>query len=565
MVLSKILSRSELLELIGETVPVGTPDPTDPLILARLSALTDELIDKSGRQALGSDPFSDVYDRQIVIDRVQIASILKNKVVLITGGCGFVGTNLIAKLQQFGVKRIVAVDISTGSSQPVKIDPIATTNIHIPVAYYCSDVRNLHSSVAEHPLPSRVADADLSTAFYSSVQPSSPPMASQKSLTHIFAIERPQIVFHLAAERLPGLAELQIHQTVSTNILGCDNIIHLCEKFAVESCIFSSTGKASRYFTPDIYAASKKISEWLFSDNSRSRTCQYGIVRFTHVVENSPVSADLDARVADGLVSLHAPDRYIYTQNIRESVNLLLDALTIVKPGRTKLIAVRDIGWPINTLDLALHKILKSGKKIPLYFKGLPAGYETQVFLGQLDLSGEREVLPMLNVLEADGSEISPTGDVVISEIIPFDAEVLQQSIANIRAAIGSNDLTLKQTVIDSEKAIALSSFGGANPLRLLDILKWGVNVEQKSTVGAELSGDPEIVALLQKGVEIARSAETVKLGRALLTSAIMPAPISPSADRNLSDLLPLHKHRRTGTNQRKCKKDLDPVTGDLG
>jgi Polysaccharide biosynthesis protein len=563
MVLSKILSRNDLIELIWAAVPVGAPDPTDPLILARLSALTDELIDRSDRQSLSIDPFSDIYDRQIEIDRLQLEALLKNKVVLVTGGRGFVGTNTIAKLQQFGVKRIVSVDISTDSSQQIKIDLTVTTNPNIPVIYYCCDVRDPRSVVGEQvPRSSRsVAEADLDPAFHSSTQAGLPSSASTESLHNIFEIERPQIIFHLAAERLPGLAEIQIHQTISTNILGCDNIIRLCEEFAVESCIFSSTGKASRYFTPDVYAASKKISEWLFSDNSRSRTCQYGIVRFTHVVENSPVSADLDIRVNDGLVSLHAPDRYIYTQNISESVNLLLNALTIVRPGCTKLVAVRDIGWPINTLDLALHKILKSGKKIPIYFKGLPAGYENNVFLGQLDLSGDREVLPMLNVLEADGSQISQSGDLVISEIMPFDTAILQRSIANIRAAIGTNDLTLKQTVIDSEKAIALSSFRRANPQRLRDILRWGLNEEKKLAVGVNLSDDREIVELLTKGIEIASPEERLRQRNERKTAKLdtiaspVPIPMPPSTDRNVGDLLHLSNNRRTATDKRKGKQ----------
>ncbi len=566
MVSSRLLSRSELLELIWETVPSGSPDPTDPIILARLSALTDELIDRSGRQALSIDPFSDVYDRQITIDFQQIESLLKNQVVLVTGGRGFVGTNLIAKLQQFGVKRIVSVDISTDSSQQVKIPSTVTSDRQIPVVYYCSDVRDTRTIGAEQlPLTSPEVDPiDLATAFYSLTQPRLP-MSPTASLRNIFAVERPQIVFHLAAERLPGLAEIQIHQTVSTNILGCNNIIRLCEEFQVKSCIFSSTGKASRYFTPDIYAASKKISEWLFSDNSRSRTCQYGIVRFTHVVENSPVSADLDLRVTDGLVSLHAPDRYIYTQNIRESVNLLLNALAIVTPGRTKLVAVRDIGWPINTLDLALHKILKSGKKMPIYFKGLPAGYETHVFLGQLDLSGDREILPMLNVLEADCSEISESGDMAISEISPFDPEILQRSIASINAAIGTTDLTIRQTVIDSEKAIALSSFVRANPLRLLDILKWGTNTQQKLAGEVDLSHDRETISLLVKGIEIDSPEErlrqrdernTVKLSAIDSFAPVTIAPTSPlSEERHLGDLLPVGKPRRAVTNRRRDKR----------
>ncbi len=473
MVLSTALSKSDILEAIWDTVPVGAPDPTDPEVLAKLSALTQQLIDVTGRKRLSIDPFAEVYDRRVVIDRDKVKSILKNKVVLVTGGQGFVGTNLIAKLQQFGVKKIVSVDITEDRSQRVTIDT-SKSNFDIPVSYHYGDVRDL------------------------------------QGLQAIFDAEQPQVVFHLAAERLPGLAETRIHQTVSTNILGCDHILQLCEKNQIEACIFSSTGKASRYFTPDIYAASKKIAEWLFSDNSKPRLCKYGIVRFTHVIENSPVGSDMDERVAKGLVSMHAPDRHIYTQNVEEAVGLLLNALTILKPGQTKLLAVRDIGWPINTLDLALHKILMSGRTdIPIYFKGIPAGYERHVFMGQLDLSGEREILPMLNVLESGYAKTSKAGDTVMSAITPFDPEVVDRCMADIRAAVGSIDTDIKKTVIDSLKEIILSSFYLADPFKLLDILGWGINSDEMSAAGVDITYYQETVELLVRGVGVVPSKVT--------------------------------------------------------
>ena len=347
----------------------------------------------------------------------------------------------------------------------------------------------------------------------------------RRSLQAIFEIEQPQIVFHLAAERLPGLAEIQIHQTVSTNILGCDNIIKLCESHRVEACIFSSTGKASRYFTPDIYAASKKIAEWLFSDYSQPRTCQYGIVRFTHVVENSPVSADLDARVANGIVSMHAPDRYIYTQNIEEAVSLLLNALTILNPHQTKILAVKDLGWPINTLDLALHKIVRSDRDIPIYFKGIPAGYERHVFLGQLDLSGTRDTLPMLNVLEADLSKISLAGDTVISQIVPFDNRVLARCLTNIKLAIFSTDRAIKQTLIDGEKQVALSSFLLADTGRLADIIAWGMNPQEMSAAGVDIHYHRDTLALLIGGMSSTKTsvAPPIEVNRTDSISVIIP------------------------------------------
>ncbi len=529
MGLSSSLSRNDILQSIWDTVPVGASEPTAPETLARLSELTEALIDISGRKGLSSDPFSESYQRRVEIDIPKVTASLKDKVVLITGGQGFVGTNLIAKLQQFGVKKIVSIDITEDRSQRVAIDTTGGDR-NIPVEYYYGDVRDT------------------------------------QALQAIFAAERPQVVFHLAAERLPGLAETQIHQTVSSNILGCQNILKLCEVNRVEACIFSSTGKASRYFTPDIYAASKKIAEWLFSDNSLPRTCQYGIVRFTHVVENSPVGADLDNRVASGKIDMHAPDRFIYTQNVEETVALLVNALTILEPGQTKILAVKDLGWPINTLDLALHKIIKSGRSVPIYFKGIPAGYERHVFLGQLDLSGERDTLPMLNVLEAEHSQISKAGDTVVSAITPFDSDVLHQCLADIKAAISATDTTIKETVIDSVKQIALSSFLRADPFKLLDILSWGLNSQDMAAAGVNISYYQETISLLIRGMGTPPlKQESVTANEVKLT--IVPHPMEIRSIGSRRTVSHMAKSQR---NRRKSKfallQNLDPIaSGDLG
>jgi Polysaccharide biosynthesis protein len=457
-------SKNRILQLISETVPVGTAEPVDLVTITNLTKLTNELIDAYEPEALRTDPFAEVYKRQVSIDHAEIGHLLKGKVVLVTGGSGFVGSNLIAKLRLFGVQKIVSVDVAEASGARIAVNTVGSDS-SIPLEYHLCDVRD------------------------------------RLSLARVFAVERPQVVFHLAAQRLPGLAETQVNCTTSTNVLGCQNVIGLCETYRVETCIFSSTGKASRYFTPDIYAGSKKIAEWLFSDHSSYKHCQYGIVRFTHVVENSPISAELDQRVAQGLVSMHAPNRHIYAQNIEESVSLLLKTLTIVEAGQTNLLAVRDLGWPVNTLEVALHKILMSGRHIPLYFKGLPPGYEQHVFMGQLDLSGHQEVLPMLNVLELAGSKVCATTNTVTTTIAPFDSLALEQALEQIKSAV--SDQEIRQAVIGGIKSIALSTFVLADRQCLLNILRWGTSEQELAASGVTIDYHKDTIDLLNKAIGI--------------------------------------------------------------
>ena len=68
MKLLPTLSRNDILQLIWDTVPIGAAEPTDPAILARLSELTQALIDISGRKGLSIDPFAEAHQRRVEID-----------------------------------------------------------------------------------------------------------------------------------------------------------------------------------------------------------------------------------------------------------------------------------------------------------------------------------------------------------------------------------------------------------------------------------------------------------------------------------------------------------------
>jgi glycosyltransferase involved in cell wall biosynthesis/nucleoside-diphosphate-sugar epimerase len=455
LVASKSLTRTEIITQIWETMPIGAAEPTEPKTLAKLTELTNSLIELTGREELKVNPFDEVLNRNIALYQPQITSILKDKVVLITGGAGFVGSNLIAHLDRFGVKRVVSIDMEGSTS----------SEGNISIVHYQTDIR-------DYP-----------------------------ALQEIFALEQPNVVFHLAAQRLPGLAETQVYQTISTNIFGTENIIKLCEQYNIEACIFSSTGKASRYYTPDVYAGSKKIAEWLFSDRLETKKSLYGIVRFTHVVENSPISAEIDRRVEEGLVSLHAPDRFTYAQNVTEAVYLLLNALTMLERGTAKLFAVNDLGWPINTLNIALHKIVAAGGNIPIYFKGVPKGYEQHMFMGHLDLSGKKGIVPMLNVLEIDPSYLSPARDTVVSIVHPFSSELLSKCLDQIKRASLSSDSAFKAVLNNTVKEVTTSIFRLASPSKLLDILGWGIDPQYLAKSDVDANYFHDFAELLLAGI----------------------------------------------------------------
>lgn len=436
-------NKYDIINAMMQVFPPGSGQPQDLDTLYQLSQLTSELIASYQTSGLlHDDPFHDAWTRKLHLYESEIRAILANQVVLVTGGEGCVGSHLIAALLNLGVKRIVSVDKARCGQPGAEIPKVGEAP---NLCYYAADVRHL------------------------------------EALRQIFVTEKPAVVFHLAALRHPGLAERAIHEAVTSNVFGTQHIIQLCEEFQVQQCIFSSTGKASRYFTAEVYAASKKIAEWLFAIAAQTGHVRYGMVRFTHMLDNSMMRLEIEQKVQAGqAVNLHGPDRYVLGQNVGEAVHLLLNALVFSEPRRLKFLLVRQLGWPTENVEVALYNILKSGKTLPVYFQGVQPGYEESFFHGQLDWEHGVDINTLINALETGfNSFVSSSQDMIVGEVYPFAAEPVYQGATRLRTASINTQLpesVLKQEQAEIVRTVSRSSFMMAPPQRLLQILKWGVN-----------------------------------------------------------------------------------------
>ena len=460
-------SKAEIIDRIQQLVPPGSPEPKDPEILAALQTLTAQLI--KAYQADGqleSEPFSDVRDRTIHLYASAVRSKIKGKTILITGGEGCVGKFLIEKLLELGATNIISVD-KARCQNPEENLPLF--NREGAVTFYAADIRNF------------------------------------EALKHIFEVEKPALIFHLAAQRQPGLAEVQIRETVTTSLLGIQNVIQLCEEYSAENCVFSSTGKTSRYFTTEVYASSKKLAEWQFSKAAQEGDVTYGMVRFTHMLENSLFCEQMSKKAQQGTtVNVHAPHRYVTAQNLIEAVHLLLNALIVSVPGKLKFVAVRNLGWPTETLEVALYKILESGKNLPIYFQGLLPGYEEPFFLGQFDWSKPTDIHLLINVLEDPFRIVDDAGDMVSAELAPFSLLVLDKQVSNLASLITDPDfpeVQIKQALVTAAKEVIASSFAWTSAEDLLKILNWGINPKKLQGYGTEIADYSEIIELLLQGM----------------------------------------------------------------
>jgi nucleoside-diphosphate-sugar epimerase len=331
---------------IGERERADLQDLTKAL-KAALPGATDEV-----------RRFEGIRGRSVRVNDADLRGWLAGKTVLVTGGTGCIGSVLLGQIADRNPARLVSV--SRGHTDRWPRQPAAE--------YLTADV------------------------------------GGRAGLAAIFSSVQPDLVFHVAAQRDPGLAERDVCQTVITNVLGTGNVIEACAEFGVTQLVAASTGKALRPYSREVYTAGKRAAEWLLAKAAARTDMLVSGSRFTHVVDNSIVRDRLLRWAGDGVVRLHDAHTLFYAQSALESAQLMMCAGLRAQSGELRVSAINDLGWPISLLDLAVGTLLEAGSETPVYFSGHDPGYESVPFPGLYDPATAGEISPLLSAFEAAGA-----------------------------------------------------------------------------------------------------------------------------------------------------------------
>jgi nucleoside-diphosphate-sugar epimerase len=240
-------------------------------------------------------------------------------------------------------------------------------------------------------------------------------ITDREALVDYVARLRPDLVFHLAAQRDPGLAERAVRRTVRTNVLGTRNVVEAAAGVDAQ-LVYASTGKALRPYTSDVYAASKRAGEWVVGDAAARGRLSCSAARFTHVVDNAIVLDRFHRWCAAGEpVRIHAVETRFYVQSALESAQLLLVAALAPRDDQLRVYAISDLGWPVGVLDIALGVLARHGRPVPLYVAGHEPGYEQRPYPGLFDPAYSGDVSPLFNAMEAPRVCGSPSRQVGVS------------------------------------------------------------------------------------------------------------------------------------------------------
>jgi dTDP-4-dehydrorhamnose reductase len=420
-----------------------------------LQSLTNNLTaiyQEQGR--LTTDPFSEARERTIHTPFEKIKEKLKSTTCLVTGGLGCIGSKLVQQLLKYDVQEIIILDNS----------PIPYTNSKIVTRFDC-DIRN--------------------STF----------------VNEIFAVYRPEYVFHTAAQRDPGLAETTVVETVTTNVLGTNIIVKACETCgSVKQMVSCSTGKSSRYYTEEVYAATKKMGEFIIDTFSTHSHIKYSLIRCTHIIDNSLMNMELKKSVeADAYLKVHSPGKYITAQNATEAVSLILNALLYARERQCRFLLVKNLSWPVESLEVALYYRVQSGRDIPVVFSGNPMGYAEKFFRGQTDWSKPEDLNLLVNAYETPFKRIVAEGDIIMSRPCSTNMHVLGKVLNKLENI--HSETAMRECLITGLKEMVQESLKKVERNKTIDILRWGLDqsITQQNTLIADFN---PLVQLLAQSLE---------------------------------------------------------------
>ncbi len=262
---------------------------------------------------------------EVKLDKQGIEEYIKDKVVLVTGGGGSIGSELCRQIAKFNPKLLLILDIYEN-------------NVY--------DIQN-ELSYNEPKLNKKVIIASVRDKY---------------RLNQIISAYRPSIIFHAAAHKHVPLMEDNPGEAIKNNVLGTLNMAELASQYKVEKFVLISTDKAVN--PTNVMGASKRLCEMIVqaTNNERGNKTEFVAVRFGNVLgSNGSVIPLFKRQIKNGgPVTLTHKDITRYFMLIPEAAQLVLQAGAYAKGGE---IFVLDMGKSVKIYDLAENLIRLSGYK----------------------------------------------------------------------------------------------------------------------------------------------------------------------------------------------------------
>lgn len=395
----KVVNDLEIKELII-AIPSATPDEKKHIV--ELCTETGCVIkiydfDIGGQKVKGGNvklklrdvDVSELLGReQVHLSLDSVRTMIQDKVVMVTGGGGSIGSELCRQIAALSPKLLIILDIYENNAYEIQQELIRQHGDRLNMQVLIASVRD------------------------------------KDKIDRIFDEYRPELVFHAAAHKHVPLMESDPDEAVKNNIFGTYNVASAAEKYRTGKMILISTDKAVN--PTNCMGATKRACEMVIQSRSGGST-DYAAVRFGNVLgSNGSVIPIFKKQIAAG-GPVTVTDKRItrFFMTIPEAVQLVLEAGAMAKNGE---IFVLDMGEPVKILHLAESLIKLSGyepyKDIDIIESGLRPGEKLY----------EELLMDSDTLTKTDNSKI------FVEQAGSFSREHVEEMLAVLRAALATKN-----------------------------------------------------------------------------------------------------------------------------
>ncbi len=313
-------SSKQMRRIVRACSKVGIPFRTLPRLADLVSgqSVLQELREVSINDLLGRD--------QITLDKSKIKLSIKNKIVLVSGAGGSIGSELVRQICSYSPSKVILFDNSEYSLYKIE--------------------KEIALNFPNQNIEARLLDVTDSVAIRS-----------------LLRYCKPYVIFHAAAYKHVPMLESQVRVALKNNVIGTRVLAEEASAIGVEEFVLVSTDKAVN--PTNIMGSSKRIAELICQTLNQKSKTKFITVRFGNVLDStgSVVPLFREQIKQGGPVTVTDPEITRYFMTIPEACQLIMQAFVIGDGGE---IFVLDMGEPLKIVELARQMIVLSGKKIDI-------------------------------------------------------------------------------------------------------------------------------------------------------------------------------------------------------
>ncbi|MEI2393122.1 nucleoside-diphosphate sugar epimerase/dehydratase [Priestia megaterium] len=383
------LSRNEIQRIYKECSKSKAQTKILPLLgdLMTGKVKVNQLREVQVEDLLGREP--------VELDMESIAKKIQNKVILITGAGGSIGSEISRQVSKFSPQQLILLGHGENS--------IYLIDMELRKAY--GDSINIIPVIAD--------------------------IQDRERIFEVVRRYRPDVIYHAAAHKHVPLMEYNPIEAVKNNILGTKNVAEAAHELKVGKFVMVSTDKAVN--PPNIMGATKRFAEMIVQNLAVHSNTTFAAVRFGNVLgsRGSVIPLFKKQIKAGGPVTVTDPKMTRYFMTIPEASRLVLQAGTLAKGGE---VFVLDMGEPVKIVDLAKNLIRLSGyqeEEIQIQFSGIRPGeklYEELLNDGEIQ---DNQIYPKIFVGKASALDSRELTE-IINQLLDMDKELMTKTLLDI-------------------------------------------------------------------------------------------------------------------------------------